>query len=103
MLHMSGKILPKNFRDRFIIELRQEMREQRWTTKELSSKLMVCERTLKAWLRNERFPNGIYLIKLMYLSSHIRKYIWEIAGSDKQYLDIEVMKLMILNVLDNMM
>ncbi|EFU68657.1 transcriptional regulator [Aggregatibacter segnis] len=102
MLHTTDKILPKNFREDFIVELRQEMHEQFWSTLELSKKLGVCERTVKAWLRNERFPNGIYLIKLMYLSAHIRKYVWQISGSGKQYIDIDMMKLIISNLLNKL-
>ena len=32
MLHTTDKILPKNFREDFIVELRQEMHEQFWST-----------------------------------------------------------------------
>lgn len=102
MLHLKGKILPKNFREKFIIELRKEMREQSWTAQDLSKRLGVCERTVKAWLRDERFPNGIDLIKLMCFSVHIRKYILEIVGANEQYIDVAVMKLLILDALDKL-
>lgn len=98
MLHSKGKKIPKiklnsiELTKKLSILLRQEMTSQRWTSKFVANKLNVSERTVKDWIGNKRFPNGINLIKLMIISPTIRTLIWETTQSERKYVDTEMLK-----------